>query len=41
MAPPHRVEAIQKEGWMALAVNVIKKNQLSSDYKAANIYKVL
>ena len=40
MAPPHRVEAIRKEGRMALAVNAIKKNQLSSDYEAADIYKV-
>jgi len=40
MAPPHRVEAIRKEGRMALAVNAIKKNQLSSHYEAADTYKV-
>jgi helix-turn-helix, Psq domain len=40
MAPPHRAELIQKEGRMTLAVNAIKKNQVSSKRSAASVYKV-
>lgn len=40
MSPPHRAEAIQKEGRMTLAINAIKKNQFSSGRSAAGVYKV-
>src|SRR5580700_9185545 len=38
MAPPYRVESIQKEGQIALAVNAIRKNQISSGRSAAKAY---
>ena len=40
MAPSQRVKAIQKEGRMTLAVNAINKNQMASDRRAADVYKV-
>jgi hypothetical protein len=38
MAPPHRMEAVQKEGRIALAVSAMQKKQLSSRRQAAAIY---
>jgi DDE superfamily endonuclease len=40
MAPPHRVEALQKEGRMDICVNARKKNQISSGRTAAGVFKV-
>ena len=40
MAPPHHIESIQKEGWVALAVSAIQKNQISSGRHAADTYVV-
>jgi len=40
MAPPHRIESIQKEGRVTLAVSAIQKNQISSGRRAADTYAV-
>ena len=40
MAQPQRIEAIQKEGRITLAVNALQKNQLSSGRSAAGIFIV-